>query len=336
MGLDVLLLIFSLAIVLVAAELFTNGIEWLGRHLNLHEGAVGSVLAAVGTAMPETIIPLVAILFSTGHAAEEIGVGAILGAPFMLATAAFAVTGLSVLGFARRRQQGRDMHLDAEVVRRDFGYFIAVYIIAIGSTALPAHGAKIAVAVLLIGLYGLYVYRTLKDEGTKVEEPKTLHLARALRVTANEPSMGLTIAQLALTLGMMIGGAKLFVANMEDVAGKLGTPTLVLSIILTPLATELPEKFNSVIWVREGKDTLAMGNISGAMVFQSCIPVAVGILFTDWDLGTVALVSAVITLASTAIVFLSMRRQGLLSAGVLARSGLLYVGFVLWVVLTKT
>src|SRR5713101_3479247 len=289
MGFDVPLLVLSLAAILVAAEIFTNSIEWLGRHLNLHEGAVGSILAAVGTAMPETMIPLVAIVFSGGAAAEDIGVGAILGAPFMLATAAFAVTGLSVLIFAPRRRQGTDMLLDAEVVRRDFGYFIAVYVIAIASTALPIHGAKIAVAVLLIGLYGLYVYRTLKDEGTAVEEPKALYLARLMRVNANEPSMQLTILQLVFALVMMVGGAKLFVSSMEHVATTLGTPPLVLALILAPLATELPEKFNSVIWVRGGKDTLALGNISGAMVFQSCIPVSVGLVFTDWDLQEAAL-----------------------------------------------
>jgi cation:H+ antiporter len=50
---DIVLLIGSLAIILVAAELFTNGIEWVGHKLNLAEGAVGSVLAAVATAMPD-------------------------------------------------------------------------------------------------------------------------------------------------------------------------------------------------------------------------------------------------------------------------------------------
>ena len=44
-------------IILLGAELFTNGIEWFGHRLNLAEGAVGSVLAAVATAMPETLIP---------------------------------------------------------------------------------------------------------------------------------------------------------------------------------------------------------------------------------------------------------------------------------------
>src|SRR6185503_13574392 len=99
---DVLILLVSLVVILFAAELFTNGIEWVGRHLGLGEGAVGSVLAAVGTALPETMIPLVAILLGgrgaeTSDAADGIGVGAILGAPFMLATLAMFVTGIAVI-----------------------------------------------------------------------------------------------------------------------------------------------------------------------------------------------------------------------------------------------
>jgi cation:H+ antiporter len=54
--------VFSFAIVLSGAELFTNGIEWLGRRIALGEGAVGSLLAAVATALPETLIPIVAVI----------------------------------------------------------------------------------------------------------------------------------------------------------------------------------------------------------------------------------------------------------------------------------
>jgi cation:H+ antiporter len=48
----VLLLLLSIAIVLAGALLFTNGVEWLGAKLDLGQGAVGSLLAAVGTALP--------------------------------------------------------------------------------------------------------------------------------------------------------------------------------------------------------------------------------------------------------------------------------------------
>ena len=71
---DWVFLVASLLIILVAAELFTNGIEWVGEGFGLSEGAVGSVLAAIGTALPETLLPIVAIV--SGHeAGDEIGIG---------------------------------------------------------------------------------------------------------------------------------------------------------------------------------------------------------------------------------------------------------------------
>jgi cation:H+ antiporter len=334
LALAVVLVLVSLVIILIAAEVFTNAIEWFGHRLGLAEGAVGSVLAAVGTALPETMIPLIAILVVGSDDAHEIGVGAILGAPFLLSTAAFAVTGLGVIAFAGRRETGSEMKLDAEVIRRDIGYFFRVYVIAIASSFLPWHEAKIAVAGLLLGLYGYYLYKTFTDEPEELgaeEELSSLRLHRLLGGVGSPPTM-LIMIQVAVALAMIIGGAQLFVTNLETVAHGLSVPPLALALIIAPLATELPEKFNSIIWVRQGKDTLAMGNISGAMVFQSCIPVTVGVLFTDWELTETALVSAGIALASTGIVYLSIRKRGYLSSYVLARAGLLWVAFVVYVI----
>src|SRR5262245_54675615 len=101
------LLIGSLVVILAGAELFTNGIAWIGEGFGLSEGAVGSVLAAVGTALPETLLPLVAIL--SGHeTGEEIGTGAILGAPFMLTTLAMVVIAVTVL-LTRNRRASTDL-----------------------------------------------------------------------------------------------------------------------------------------------------------------------------------------------------------------------------------
>ena len=103
----ILELVLSAAAIVVAAALFTNAVEILGERLNLGAGAVGSLLAAVGTALPETMIPIVAVIASlvTGSsAAGDIGIGAILGAPFLLATLAMFVAGVSVLAFQRPRE----------------------------------------------------------------------------------------------------------------------------------------------------------------------------------------------------------------------------------------
>ncbi len=336
MALAVALVLLSLVIILVAAELFTNAIEWFGHRLGLAEGAVGSVLAAIGTALPETMIPIIAILFVGSADAHEIGIGAILGAPFLLSTAAFAVTGLGVLAFAGRRTAGTDMRLDAQVIRRDIGFFFIVYLFAIAASFIPWHTGKHLIVFILLALYGFYLYRTFSDEGPggmeSEEELGSLQFHRLIGGSGS-PSTLIIVVQLVVALAMIVGGAQLFVKNLETVSHNLGVPALALALIIAPLATELPEKFNSIIWVRQGKDTLAMGNISGAMVFQSCIPVSVGVAFTDWKLTQEALVSAAIALISTGIVYMSIRSRGYLSAHVLARAGLFWVGFVAYVII---
>ena len=89
-------------------------------------------------------------------------------------------------------------------------------------------------------------------------------------VTGGEPGLGIVIAQVVLALGLIIAGAQVFVGAVEHLSMVVGLDPTILALIIAPIATELPEKFNSVLWVRNGKDTLAMGNITGAMVFQSC------------------------------------------------------------------
>lgn len=325
------LLVVGIAIILVACELFTNSIEWLGKKLNLGEGAVGSILAAVGTALPETMIPIIAILFGGGsEASHEIGIGAILGAPFMLSTAAFFVTGTAILIFTSRRRRTPLMKVNTTILGRDMRFFLIVYLVAFGAAFVPSHELKIGIGIFLVILYGYYVMRTLGgDEGEMGEhELNPLRFARS----AIEPGLGIVVLQVVVSLGMIIGGARVFVQNMEVVAEALHVSPLVMSLIIAPLATELPEKFNSVLWVREGKDTLAMGNISGAMVFQSCIPVAVGLLLTSWELDQYAVASVLIALASTTVVFLQMRTKGYLTANILALSGLFYLAFIFFVV----
>ena len=156
----VLILVIALIVILIGAELFTNGIEWVGRKLDLAEGAVGSVLAAVGTALPETMIPIIAILFAGGgEASHAVGIGAILGAPFMLSTLAMFVTGMGVLAFRRRRATGENMRIDAPTLLHDVRYFAIAYAIAVGAAFLPLEPVwlKWIVAVGLVAIYAWYV-----------------------------------------------------------------------------------------------------------------------------------------------------------------------------------
>src|SRR5947208_7014123 len=126
---DIALIVGAFVLILVGAEVFTNGIEWLGIKLRLSQGATGSILAALGTATPETLIPIVAIVFTNSAAADEIGVGAILGAPFMLATLVMLLIGLTAF-LLRARRKRTTLHVDAAHAKRDLSFFLVMYTLA--------------------------------------------------------------------------------------------------------------------------------------------------------------------------------------------------------------
>jgi cation:H+ antiporter len=341
---DLLLLFGAFVVILIGAELFTNGIEWFGRKLNLAEGAVGSVLAAVGTALPETMIPIIAILFATGEAAHAIGVGAILGAPFLLATLAMFVTGVAVLVVARRRPAGDVMPVDVKTLGHDIRYFFIAYAIAIGAAFLPLDPPWLrwVVAVLLIGIYGWYVKAHFEaDPEVDVEDLAPLRFHRldrdGHRADPGTPRLRIVSVQVLAALGCIVLGAVFFVDSVGHIAAGLGVDETLLALVIAPIATELPEKFNSIIWVRSGKDTLAMGNITGAMVFQSTIPTVVALLFASdsWVVGPgsyTAFASAAIAFISTAAIFIPMARRGVLRGRGLLIGGLFYLIYLVMVI----
>lgn len=327
MFLNVFMLIFSLAFILFSCFLFTNAVEWLGKRLNLSEGVVGSILSAVGTALPETIIPIIAILFSAGAQSHEIGIGAIAGAPFMLGTLAFFITGLAVLIYSLEGKRSLKMTVDNKVFSRDLIFFICVYGIAVLTTFVSGSMAiKSVVAVILILSYVLYIKRSFSGECSQCEELEALYFTRVFKVA---PGLTWIIVQLAISLSGIISGAHLFVKYVENTSSIIGIAPLILSIIITPVATELPEKLNSIIWIGRKKDTLALGNITGAMVFQSSFPVVFGILFTPWHLAGITMLSAVLALISAVINLLWVKISKTVNPFVLMLGGVLYAIFII-------
>jgi cation:H+ antiporter len=329
---DLVLLAISFIIIILGAELFTNGVEWLGVRLRLSEGAVGSVLAAVGTALPETLIPFVALVLFKEQSSHDVGLGAILGAPFMLATLGFFVTAMAAVAYRSRRPSGWRLTVDPVILRRDLGFFVPLYAAAIGVSFTPVgFWGRYAVAGALVLCYAVYVYINLREsaEGEKNEplmfnlvwayfplasrQPdRAAHAQRRELLDARRPRIRACIGQIALALGMIVGGAYQFVHATQQITMMIGFSPLVFALVVAPIATELPEKFNSVIWVRQGKDTLSLGNISGAMVFQATFPVSIGILLTNWRfergiVGGAALLSAGIALVSAVTVLVAAR-----------------------------
>ena len=335
-------LIGALLLILISCEIFTNGIEWLGCRLGLAESATGSILAAIGTALPETMVPIIAIFFGSEAEGEEIGEGAILGAPFMLITLAMLIGGLAViLAYRRGKRKSDRLHLDKVHALRDLRYFMLAYTLALIAglwgmqSELNLSGGNYAIAIVLLAAYVMYVRRTLKDE-TIIEESScpTLHLTRLTGIPpTGKRGMSLISLQVLASLTGIIAGAKIFVDGVEAVSVEIGVPAMILAFLVAPIATELPEKFNSFIWYWRSKDVLALGNITGAMVFQSSIPVSIGLLFTDWQLAPINIASIIIALGASAWIYYCVKIKGYVSYKTMIASGSLYASYIILLLL---
>jgi len=232
------------------------------------------------------------------------------------------------VAFRGRRSQA-SLRVSRADARRDLAFFVPVFLaLMLLGLGYPGTILRHAVAVILLliyAVYGVLMLRMTRDAESAVDQG--LHLETLAGGDALNPRNFLTAVQVIAGVLAILFGARVFVDQIVLFAGHAGMNPGVLSLILSPLATELPEKYNSVIWIRQRKDHLALANITGAMVFQSCIPVALGLAFTPWHLGTPELIGGGIALISSAILFVNLR-DGILRTASLMLGGVAYAVFI--------
>lgn len=326
---SLLLFFVAIGVILGGAAVFTNGVEWLGRRLGISDGAIGSILAGVATALPETLIPVVAIFFGDSKTEADIGVGAILGAPLMLSTLTIPLMAAFLLFLAGMRKRADHFTLDYHAVRLDLNFFLPAYSVAFLVALVPAPALRYATAAGLFLMYLWYVKIHLTTGEVSEMELEPLYFSRR----ADHPMTVMIVAQAVVGLSLLIGGAHLFVHAVEDVALVMGVSPLILSLLVAPVATELPEKMNSLLWIYQKKDTLAVGNITGAMVFQGTFPVSVGLLGTGWNLDLASRISVLLPIVAAGLFLVQIHMTGKWQPRALTFTVVLYAGYIAYLVL---
>ncbi|MEO7128753.1 MAG: sodium:calcium antiporter [Rhodoferax sp.] len=322
MPLAIALLLGSAVVIYLACEYFVNGVEWVGRKLAVGQQATGSILAAFGTALPETVITFIAVVFGASAAQKSIGVGAALGGPLVLATIAYAVVGITLLMCRRRLPHTDRVRREFKRLSRDQGWFLSIFAVKIG-LGLVTFAYKPWFGVLFLSAYGAYFGKEMRGEQDEDEgqlEP--------LKWTPKQPSPATwaALTQTLVALVVIFAASHFFVGQLDALGPMLGIKPQLLALLLSPIATELPETLNAVIWVRQGKYQLALANINGSMMIQATVPTAFGLFFTPWIFDKSLILGAGVTFVAVVVMFLAFRR-GVISRALLASMALFYALF---------
>jgi cation:H+ antiporter len=295
--LTAILFLGSAAAIYFACEYFVNGVEWVGRKLGIGETATGTILAAFGTALPESAVTFVAVVLGRDAAQKDIGVGAALGGPMVLSTISYAVVGFAMLWNQRRLGRATQLvECDSKRLRRDQSWFLSIFVakVALGLVVFTYKPWLGAVFLLAYVAYLLRELRGAQILSAETLEPLKLH-------PRGDPGLLWPLAQTTIALIAIAIASKVFVGQLETIGIRAGMSPQLVALLLSPVATELPETMNALIWVRQGKERLALANISGAMMIQATIPTALGLFFTSWVFSRELVVSGVITMVAVAI-----------------------------------
>jgi cation:H+ antiporter len=247
----------------------------------------------------------------------------------MLTTVAPFVVGAAALGYAGRTDGSPTVTIQARGAVRDLRVFLFGFGVVLVTVFVSSRRVLLASGALVVAVYGWYLYRTMESglAGSGSTEVEPLEVGKLLDWTgvgrsnhhhAEEPGDGLIALQTLLAVGLILVGSGAFVAEIEWFSAHvLATPALVTALLAAPLASNVPEGIDGLIWIARGRDTLAVDQIAGTLAFQGTVLAALGIVFTPWSIesrwGTVGFLTA------TAIVGARHGRRAVLPRPVVRR-----------------
>ena len=214
MLLTLFLFFLSAAVIYFACEFFVNGVEWVGHRFHLGATATGTILAAFGTALPESAVTFMAVVFGDTPEQKDIGVGAAMGGPLVLATLAYAVVGIALWRARRGGQPEKANCINADQRRlaRDQAWFMGIFLFKVG-LGLLAFAWKPWLGILFLATYGMYVRRELSHDEARADCEDLEPLK--LRPSDTDPSMFWAATQTILALLVIAGASHVFVNQIE-------------------------------------------------------------------------------------------------------------------------
>lgn len=250
----VALFVGSLAVLLGAADAFTEAAEEVGVGLGIRPFVIGVTVVAGGTSLPE----LVGSAFAVVRGASEIVVGTVVGSNV---TNIFLVLGVAAIA-------GRDIRVTRELVDVDLpllvGSAVFLLIAAWDGTVVWYEGLLALVAL------GVYLHFTVSEKDRYVD----MLVEELVDEPVVDDETGVapwTVVVLLGSLVVVVGAANVLVDSMIRLSAGLGVGTEIIAVTAFALGTSLPELLVSVAAARKHLPGLAVGNVLGSNIYNSLL-----------------------------------------------------------------
>lgn len=256
--------VVSLAVLLVASDVFTGAAERLGLALGISPFIIGGTIVAGGTSLPE----LVSSLFAVAAGAPAIVVGNVVGSNV---ANIFLVLGIAAVAGTRLRIDRELMRVDLPILMASAGFLT----VAVWDGRFVWYEGLLA----LVGV-GVYTHFTFSEERRLEEVVEELVSEHAesdpetrpvdVEAAAAETEVGpRTYLKLVVSLVLVFVAADQLVNSILALAAAYDVGTEFVAITAVAIGTSLPEIAVSVVAVRKGEVDIAVGNTLGSNVFNT-------------------------------------------------------------------
>jgi cation:H+ antiporter len=274
---NLLTMLLWLAELTFASFLLSYGAE----HLSKRYGAkfVGRTLLSIATTLPE--IAIVVYAAADGFYGTAIGAG--LGSNLLMMTLGLAIM---LLIATTRLSKAPLKGVDVSTFKLDKIFLLAT---AVLSAVLFLDGYNFFDGFIFAGMFGAYIVMALfemraeskaaRKVENKVGDHKVveIHESRSAKGLNREMIKAL-LAFAAGTAGIFLG-AEPFIASLSGFSLDAGISIIVLAVIISPIAGEMPEKISMMLLARKGAAgaSIAVANVLGSKVLNNTLLLAVAV-----------------------------------------------------------
>ena len=258
---NLFLLIFGLALLILGAELIIRGSVSFGRKLRVSLFAIGVVIVAGGTSLPELASSINAVV--SNH--PDLAVGAVIGSNIANLILVMAATSF-LIPISKINQN--------QINQAWINIGLAVILITMSFLIIPFN---FIYGILAIGLLFLIMYIQVKQGSLDVSDVEE----------KRDYSLILSIIFIVLGIILLIYGSDLFVDSAINIATQLNIPEAIIGISLVAFGTSLPELVVGILSAIRRKVDFALGNVLGSNIYNVLGVLGVSSFFGNFNVPTV-------------------------------------------------